>query len=258
MNYDQLSPPDLGHPETSYAMPVLSTRFHLLLILLLLATFAACKATPSPNAGFILERPEAKLPLDLPFHSAWFKPGVNLNDYDRIMIAKVDTSHLLATTEVLTKGTGDREAQIAELAAYAESAFRRAFQNDPNRRFRVVASRGPRTLNLEIALTEMVSARPIVNAITFLFIYRPVQQGMLAMEGRIRDAKSGAVLVTFSDRENAKLSLIHVDDFNRTGHGKAILDEWAGQLVRVLNRKPGEVIKDPSRFRLSPVPDQPH
>ena len=207
-------------------MPVPSARFHLLLILLFLGALTACKATPSPNAGFILERPEAKLPPNLPFHSAWFKPGINLNDYDRIMIAKVDTSHLLATPGVLTKGTGDRDAQIAELAAYGESAFRQAFQNDPRRRFRVVASRGPRTLNLEIALTEMVSARPVVNAITFLFIYRPVQQGMLAMEGRIRDAKSGRVLVTFSDRENAKISVIHVDDFNRTGHGKAIIDAY--------------------------------
>lgn len=237
------------------------TPLHSLCCILLLgslAPLAACKATPAPNAGFILERPEAKLPPDLPFHSAWFKPGVNLNHYDRIMIAKVDTSHLLATHEVLTKGTGDREAQIAELAAYAESAFRRAFQNDPRRRFRVVAARGPRTLNLEIALTEMVSARPVVNAVTFLFIYRPVQQGMLAMEGRLRDAKSGKVIVTFSDRENAKISVIHADDFNRTGHGKAILDEWAGQLVQVLTRRPGEIIKDPSRFRLSPVPDQPH
>ncbi len=257
MTYVEPSPPDHRHPETSYAMPVSSTRFRPLLIVLLLGAFAACKAMPSPNAGFILERPEAKLPPDLPFHSAWFKPAVDLRAYDRIMIAKVDTSHLLATHGVLTKGTGDREAQIAELAAYAESAFRKAFQNDPKRLFRVVESPGPRTLNLEVALTEVVPARPVVNAVTFLFIYRPVQQGTLAMEGRIRDAKSGSVLVTFSDRENAKFSVIHVDDFNRTGHGKAIIDEWAGQLVRVLNRRPGEVIKDPSRFRLNPMRDPP-
>lgn len=63
--------------------------------------------------------------------------------------------------------------------------------------------------------------------------------------------------MTFADRENAKFSPIHVDDFSRIGHAEAIIDEWAGQLVHVLNRKPGEIIKDPSRFRLNPMRDEP-
>ena len=225
----------------------------VLLTALFLAALTGCKAMPAPNAGFILERPEAKKPPDLPFHSAWFKPDLDLNAYDKIMIAPVDTKHLMVSNVILEKGTGNRPSQITELAGYAQHAFRSAFRNDPTRHFQVVDKRGPRTLNLEIAITEMVATRPGFNAVSYFFIFRPVQTASVAMEGRIRDAKSGNVLVTFSDKENAKISPIHVNDFNRLGHAEAAFDEWASQLVSVLNRKQGEIIKDPSRFNLNPL-----
>ena len=74
---------------------------------------------------------------------------------------------------------------------------------------------------------------------SFFFIYTAVQRGGVAMEARVRNSKSGETIATFSDKESAPFSPIHADDFNQMGHAQSIIDEWAGQIVRVLERRAG-------------------
>lgn len=223
-----------------------------------LVWLTSCKSGPAPNAGFILDRPEAKEPPGLPFHSAWFKPGVNWSAYRRVMISPVDTRHLLPpASPVLTAGTGDREAQLRELAAYAHRSLERAFRDDPRRRFQPVKSRGSHTLDLEFAITDFTASRPGVNAVSFFFIYTAIQRGGVAMETRVKDSRSGMTLATFSDKENAPYSPINANDFNKLGHAEAIIDAWADQIVETLGRRPGEIIPDTPRIRLSPWAPKP-
>ncbi len=223
------------------------------LVLAALAPLAGCKSGPAPNAGFILERPEAQKPPDLPFHSAWFKPEVNWGSYTKVMVSAVDTKHLLPpASPILTTGAGDREGQIQDLALYAEQALKSAVRNDPDGRFQVAEDRGPGTLDLELAITDFTASRPGLNAVSFFFIYTAIQRGGVAMEARVRDSKSGETVATFADKENAPYSPIHENDFNKMGHSESIIDTWAEQMVHVLGRRAGEAVKDSPRIRLKP------
>lgn len=227
-------------------------------ILAALIAVAGCKSGPAPNAGFILERPEAKEPADLPFHSAWFKPGVDWASYRKAMISPVDTQHLLPpVSPILTAGAGDREAQLRELASYAQEALKRAFRDDPRGRFQLTETRGPGTLDLEFAITDFTASRPALNAVSLFFIYTAIQRGGVAMEARVRDSQSGKTIATFADKENAPFSPIHANDFNELGHAESIIDTWARQIVQALERRPGEIIEDSPRIRLKPWREEP-
>jgi hypothetical protein len=216
-----------------------------------LALASACKSPPAPNAGFILDRPGAEKPAGIPFQKFWVKPGFRFGNYQRIMVSPIDTQHQLPTNPVLTAGT-DYKRRYAELTAYAEESFRRAFREDPRHLYQVVSERGPRTLLLEVAIVELVPARPVVNAITFMFTYLVFQRGGVAIEGRFRDATSGEVVVTFADKEMAKFYPLNVRDFTYLGHPESIVDAWAGQLVAVAGRRGNEPVKEQGRIGLRP------
>ncbi len=62
---------------------------------LLLAALVACKGGPAPPSGF-LESPE-RMATDeeLPFDKVWREPGVDWTPYTEIMVAPVNTNHLM-------------------------------------------------------------------------------------------------------------------------------------------------------------------
>lgn len=228
-----------------------SRRWTVIASLATLALASSCKSPPAPNAGFILDRPESKKPAGLPFRRFWMKPGFRFHDYQRIMVSPIDTEHQLPTNPVLTAGT-DYKRRYAELTGYAEEAFRRAFQDDPRHLYQVVNERGPQTLDLEVAVVELVPGRPVVNAVTFAFTYLVFQRGGVAIEGRFRDATSGEIVATFADKEVSKFYPLNVHDFSYLGHPKAIVETWAEQLVAVAGRTGSEPVKDQRRIGLKP------
>ncbi len=228
-----------------------SRRWTVIASLAALALASSCKSPPAPSAGFILDRPEAEKPAGIPFQKFWTKPGFRFRDYQRIMVSPIDRSHQLPTNPVLTAGT-DYKRRYAELTGYAEETFRRAFRDDPNHLYAVVTARGPRTLDLEVAVVELVPGRPVVNAVTFAFTYLVFQRGGVAIEGRFRDATSGEIVATFADKEVAKFYPVNVNDLTYLGHPKAIVDTWAAQLVAVTGRTGSEPVKDQRRIGLKP------
>jgi hypothetical protein len=102
----------------------LISRWAAIASLAALALASSCRSPPAPNAGFILDRPEADKPAGIPFQKFWMKPGFRFGDYQRIMVSPIDRSHQLPTNPVLTAGT-DYKRRYVELTGYAEEAFRR-------------------------------------------------------------------------------------------------------------------------------------
>jgi len=45
------------------------------------------------------------------------------------------------------------------------------FRDDPDHLYEVVNAREPATLDLEVAIVELVPGRPVLNAVTFAFTY---------------------------------------------------------------------------------------
>ena len=202
---------------------------------------------------------------ELPFHNTWRKPGVDWNQYANVYIKDVNTQYLL---EMNWWQKGDRGGRIEDdaqkLALYTKQAFKQAFREDPNQRFRVVASEGPDTLIAEIALTEIVPSKVVLNALGFapfgigagVKVLKSVigAKSTVAFEARVRDGDTGEIVAMFADREAEQLDPAGIKGLKWYSHAHGIIDDWAEQFVRVANRdrEAGEVVKDTRPFTLKP------
>ncbi len=221
------------------------------------------KAPPSQGAGYVPMQQMAKRP-DLPFNKVWVKQGVNWNQYRTIYIAPVNTSYLMQANWWQQTIRADQMRQdAAHMASYMRSQFIRAFQNDPNHRFRVVMSPQKDSLILEMALTELVPSHVLLNAIKIAGPYgsgvaaaaleRGTEaQSTVAFEARIKEARSGQIIAMAADREYATTRIIDLRGLTWYGNAEQIIQQWAQQFVQVANRRPGQTVKAASTFSLKP------
>ena len=79
-----------------------------------------------------------------------------------------------------------------------------------------------------------------------------INQRRAAFEGRLSDLETGEVVATFADRDMADVGPIDLTRLTWYGPAKGIMDRWARQFVQIANRKPGEVVTDPTPFTLRP------
>ncbi len=221
------------------------------------------KAPPSEGAGFVPMKQMAKRP-DLPFNKVWVKQGVNWHRYRVIYIAPVNTSYLIQATWWQQSIRADQMQQdVQNMAAFMRRQFITAFQNDPQHRFRVVHTPERGSLTLELALTELVPSKVLLNAIKIAGPYgsgiaaavleRGTEaQSAVAFEGRIKDSTTGEILAMVADKEYAVARPIDLKGFTWYGNAQDVVTTWSRQFVQVANRRPGEVVKPASSFSLKP------
>jgi hypothetical protein len=236
----------------------------LLLIGLLTALLAGCRAKPAPSAGFADPELMAYDP-SLPFNKFWRKPDIDLKRYDTLYVAEVNTSYMLAMTD-WQKGERKEEIErdVHTIALYTRDALKKAFRDDPNHRFQVVdaPTENSKAIVLEMALIQLVPSKVALNALG----YAPFGIGLgvsaargaandkstVAFEARIRDAATGDILMLAADREYEQAAIIDLRAFKWYTQAHAIIDTWSKQWVKVIEQKPGEKIKDADTFRLLP------
>lgn len=223
------------------------------------------KAKPASPAGFIPEK-DLEKPSDLPFQKAWRKKDLDWAHYKEIYIAPWNTEYLRQMTwwEKLERGEKVKE-DAKELAGYARGVFEEAFRNDPKHRFVVVDQPGPNTIVAEFALTEVVPNKVVLDALGYAAgpavgaagtvaanVQTATTHSTVSFEGRLKDGGTNDVVALFADRESEKFSLVNVKDLTWYGHAKSILREWANQFVKIVNKQPGQIIKDSAPFDLKP------
>lgn len=226
---------------------------------------AGCsKAAPAKSAGFVDTRAMAHDP-SLPFHRVWRKPGWDAHRYTKFYVAPVNTSYMLEITE-WQQGMAkvDFERDVQALAVYTQNAIKKAFREDPHRRFQVVENppTSPDALILEVALTEVVPSKVVLNALGYapfgIGLAVNVVRGMAedvsttAFEGRVRAASTREVVAMVADREAEQKALVSVRGLTWYSHAHVIIDAWADQFVKVANRRPGEVVEDTKPLTLKP------
>ena len=225
-----------------------------------LILLAGCKAAPIAGAGFV-DYSRMTTPADLPFHQVWIDPSVDWKRYRRIRIAEVDTGHLPKMAWARQTGKLEKIQEDArKLARYTQGTFERAFREDPLHRFEVVDQPDGETVILELALVEVIPSKVALNTLcyapfvgTAARIFRGWKhRSTVAFEARMRDGTTGAVIAQFADREAEKAAILNVKDVTWYGHAESIVAEWAGQFVRIANRKPGEAVRDSDPFTLKP------
>lgn len=219
---------------------------------------------PAPDAGFI-EHPERQAKrADLPFQKVWIKPGFNASAYQELVVAPVNTQymmemdwmHQLSSANLLR----DVKKDIEELAQYFRDQVIKEFRQDPNHRFQVLEfanqHRQP-ALRLELALIEIDPSQPALHAAGWLTpgggtAAGVVNQRRAAFEGRLRDMQTGEVVATFADRDMQDAGPLDLTRLTWYGPAKSIFDRWAKQFVQIANRKPGEMVTDPTPFTVRP------
>lgn len=219
---------------------------------------------PAPNAGFIQHPERQQARADLPFQKAWVKPGFDKSRYQYIVVAPVNTHYMLDMDWMHSMGSATWlsgvKADIEELAVYFHDQIERELKSDSRHRFQVVGrapKTGGRTLRLELALIEIDPSEPVLHALGWLQPGAGVAAGVVnqrraAFEGRLRDLKTNELVATFADRDTADVGPIDLTRLTWYGPAKGIMDRWAKQFVQLANRKPGEVVNDPTAVTLRP------
>jgi hypothetical protein len=231
--------------------------------------FLGCKASEAPTSGFT-EKPELMTKsATTPFQKTYWNKDFDQHAYTELLVAPVNTDYVLAENfwEKASAANLDPEKvkkNVKMIADYTQQAFIDAANNDPKHRFKVVQTAGPKTLILELAIVQIVPSKAVLNAIGYVTWVPTVVQvagstgtksedtgkGVIAIEGRVRDGASGEIIGMFADRERPKTSIVDLQSLNWWAPAKAIVDEWAQQLIAVANRPPGGVVKDSPSFEL--------
>ncbi|MGR9086998.1 MAG: DUF3313 family protein [Gammaproteobacteria bacterium] len=219
---------------------------------------------PAPDAGFI-EHPEAQFKrADLPFQKVWVKPGFDAGYYKELIVAPVNTQymlemdwlHQLSSANLL----GSVKKDIEELALYFRDQVITEFKEDPNHRFQIIEHMGQHrqpALRLELALIEIEPSQPALHAAGWLTPGGGTAAGVVnkrraAFEGRLRDLQTADVVATFADRDMQDAGPLDLTRLTWYGPARGIMDRWAKQVVQIANKKPGEVVSDPTPYTLRP------
>jgi hypothetical protein len=155
-----------------------------------------------------------------------------------------------------------RKEDIKELAKYFHDQVVQEFRQDLNHHFQVLQrpeQSRQRALRLELALIEIDPSTPVLHALTWA---SPVpgpgtamgvaNKRTVAFEGRLRDLKTGKVVATFADHDMADAGPLDLTRLTWYGPAKGVMDRWAEQFVELANKKPNEVVNDPTAFTLMP------
>jgi hypothetical protein len=246
---------------------------HGLLLWTLLASVAfvgACKAKPAKEPSTFLGD-DAKLSAqqnDLyPFHKIWLAPAWNDASNKTVVVAPVSADFVKQASwwaKANMKGGDEQMAKdLHNLAVFTQQKFQEAFRADRNKRFQVVDAAQGDSLVFELALVDVVPNKAALGALGLAatVVAAPVgaaiaakesAKGSVAIEGRIRDASTGQIVGMWADRETGKFAPINLRRATWYGEAHKIIEEWAGQWVRIANAAPGERVKDTRTFTLMP------
>ncbi len=248
------------------------------LLLCVIGTLSGCSAVksgssdakalavkPAPNAGFIEQPDQLAKRADLPLQKVWIKPGFDKSGYKELIVAPVNTQHMLKMDWLHETSSaswiGDVKKDIDELAKYFHDQVVKDFKADPKHRFQVIDSPAQHkqpALRLELALIEIDPSMPVLHALSWAgpigtgTAVGMVNQRRAAFEGRLRDLQTGEIVATFADRDMQDAGPLDLTRLTWYGPAKGIMAQWARQFVQIANRKPGEVITDPTAFTLKP------
>lgn len=257
-------------------MPRLYPQLFRFACLLALALLTSCgstnrllKAKPSPLSPFF-EQPEQVMDTrkQLPFHKIWMTSDRELEALavkkTRLYVAPVTLQYLRPLKKPLVKKEvqwGSVSRREDEMALKLRNEFAKAFLRSPNPRYSITQRPGPDTLTLELAIVELNPTSPKGNAVktALKFVIGPVAglggyftKGNMAIEGKVRDSKSGKLFFQFADNEADKMTFYSLRDFQPYGHGLKAMRQWADQFELMTRTQPGQEIKDTYCITLLP------
>ena len=226
------------------------------------------KADAAPDSGFLSE-PErmAEHRERAPFNRMWSDPNFSAARYGTLVVAPVNTEHVLEGNRWARANVRQFriEKDIASIATDFREKVIEEFEESDDNRFKVVDEPGDDTLILELAITELVPGKAFIGAVGVASWGAPLpigipagavasfaDDGWMAIEGRVREAKSGQVMAMFADREKGKTRILDLEAATWYGHARESMNDWAEQLVRLANTPKDVQVDDSKAFELMP------
>jgi hypothetical protein len=242
---------------------------------LLAGAVAGCKSTekmmkadPARDSGFLSE-PErmAENRARAPFSRMWADPNYSAAHYHTLVVAPVNTEYVMEENAWARANLMQFriEKDIASIATDFRETVIEKFKESDDNRLKVVDTPGDDSAILELAITELVPGKAFIGMVGLASWGAPLpigipagavasfaDDGWMAIEGRVRDAKSGQVMAMFADREKGKTRILDVEAATWYGHARESMNDWAEQLVRLANTPKDVQVDDSAAFTLLP------
>lgn len=199
-----------------------------------------------------------------PFKLAWVDANTDFAKYSELYVAPVSTQHLAVLTlaESVNLAAGEQEDAAEKVAAYVPDAFDRAIAHDRVKQVARVDAPSPRAIVVEMAIIELVPGRvaagaaalamPALRAPAAAIGSKVAGRGEIAMQTRLRDGATGEIVAMFEDERASKVALVNLTALTPYGFADEIVNDWAAEIIAVIEATPGEDIPAPSRFKLNP------
>lgn len=204
----------------------------------------------------------------LPFHKIWWPRDAHViataAARSQIYIQPVSLAYLRPVKKPLPRKEiewGSIQRRENDMAFYLRNEVGRAFLRSPSPRYRLASAPGKDSLTLELAIVELNPTSPKGNAVKtgLKFVVGPVAglggyftKGNIAIEGKLRDSRTGALLFQFADNEADKMTFYSLRDFRPYGHATVAIQEWAQQFELFTRTRASYRIPDSRFFTLDP------
>ena len=180
----------------------------------------------------------------LPFEHSWRDPKVDITKYKNIVVRPVTTSYLKRNLWEESKSayvpTRSRYLRRCEaLANHFDKSLQKAFSSPVCIYYKTTDASQPNTLILEVALTEVrfaggspPPAKPGAEPTAPVLI---TGLPVCAFEARVRDAHTGKLISTASDRRSPEIKVLKPEKTISARPNERICDEWSKQLMEAAN-----------------------
>ncbi len=212
---------------------------------LLAMSLAGCRSGPANGGG-----QQALVAPAVRFQRLWYERDVDWSRYNKIWVAPVSTdfaSQMAWWSTLSTHEVQSRDAALEQMGVTFRAEVVKAFRRSS---LEISGERGGvNVLVVELALVELVPARSWLEARGGRAV-RLGRQGSLALEGRLRDGRTGDVLAMFADRQGEPPEPSSGRERHWWGHPRSTLSRWARQLVVIANRRARSLVDDVWPFTL--------
>lgn len=197
-----------------------------------------------------------------PFNAVWVSPKFEAvrGNYRGIQIAPVNTQYLRTVDRPLVtmmEGPKAKDRPVAGSAEVLHKAFVAAFRDAPGGRYQLTSGGGPAVLTLELALVELNPTNVVGNAVKYGApggsVVAPATKGNCAIEGKLKDSRTGELLFAFADNEQDKFGIVSLRDFSSYGHARAAMKDWAKQFAELMRTAASHKVEDSSSVTLNPL-----
>lgn len=181
--------------------------------------FMAGCATTTPHSGFLRDYSELRPDPEDETLLWWEKENVDWKRYKRLMIDPV----------VIYLHPKAKNRQIdPDVLKKLTDYFRNTIIEEVQDIYPVVDKPAPDVLRIRAAITDLIPANPLINIVTTVGIWVPVDMGGAAMEGEFLDSTTNELLGAVVDmKKGTPVDINMFKGFTTWGYAKGAFRDWA-------------------------------